>query len=174
MVNVARQALELLPYLSVQLLTRGGDWAIQNYVIYTFDSWLAFGSAVVLGAAFNVSSGYFLQKMLVFPQESSTSAPKMPNRFSTFVILRGVFGATAFLTLTILYIIWPESYWIYSGIITLGMWLLTYRSQRDVFTGRLRQLPRAVRKTRVSVFQFPRKTKLLLTSRSQKYKRVRT
>ncbi len=164
----------LIPYLLVQMVTRGGDWAIQNYLIYTVDSWLIFLPAVALGAAFNVSSGYFLQKVLVFPTETSATVSTMPNRFGTFVVLRGVFGAMAFLTLTILYIIWPEPYWIYSGVITLGMWLLTYRSQRAVFTGTLRQLPRAVRKTRVSVFQFPRKTKLILTPGGQKYKRVRT
>ena len=164
----------ITPYLIVQLLTRGGDWAIQNYLIYTFNSWLIFIPAVVLGAIFNVCSGYFLQKVLVFPTETSGPAPAMPNRFGTFIVLRGVFGAGAFVTLTILYAIWPQYYWISSGIVTLCMWLLSYRSQRDVFKGTLRQLPRIVRTTRVSVFQVPRKSKRLLQRFiGQQHKRVR-
>lgn len=164
----------LFPYLLVQIVTRGGDWAIQNYLIYTVKSWLIFLPAVALGATFNVTSGYFLQKLLVFPTETSGPAPAMPNRFGTFVVLRVVYGAGAFLILTLLYVVWPEPYWIYSGIITLWMWLWSYRSQRAVFTGTLRKLPRVVRTTRVSVFQVPRKSKRLLrTLIGQQHKRVR-
>ena len=143
----------LLPYLLVQLITRGGDWAIQNSIIYSCNSWIAFIPAVAMGTAFNLSSGYFLQDKLVFPSESSEAAPKIPNRFGTFAVLRGVYGVTAFLTLTILYIIWPEPYWIYSGVITLCMWLLTYKSQRAVFEAKLRDLPRSVRRTREIVLR---------------------
>lgn len=164
----------IFPYLLVQIVTRGGDWAIQNYLIYSVNSWLIFLPAVALGATFNVTSGYVLQKVLVFPTETSEPAPAMPNRFGTFVVLRGVYGAGAFLVLTLLYTVWPEPYWIYSGIITLLMWLWSYRSQRDVFQGTLRQLPRVVRTTRISVFQVPRKTKRLLRRFiGQQHKRVR-
>lgn len=159
---VAQKMLTLILYVLVQGATRGGDWAIQNYIIYKYDSWVAFLPAVALGAAFNVSFGYILQKMLVFPPGPLTITPAIPNRFGTFVVLRGVFGVSAFVLLSILYILWPEPYWIYSAVITLTMWLLTYQSQRDVFTGRLRQLPRVVRHTRVTMFQFPKKSKQFL------------
>jgi hypothetical protein len=173
--HMVRSILSLLPYLSIQLVTRGGDWAIQNSIIYSFENQLVFIPAVVLGAMFNISSGYLLQKILVFPQTPYQATPKISNRFGTFVVLRGVFGATAFLTLSVLYIFWPEEYMIYSAVITLGMWLLTYQSQRDVFTGRLNQLPRIVRRTRVTVFQFPKKAKRFLqTSFYRQYKKVRT
>lgn len=173
--RAVQTVLVLIPYLLVQLLTRGGDWAIQNYLIYTCNNRLIFIPAVALGATFNVCSGYVLQKVLVFPAETSGPASAMPNRFGTFVVLRGVYGAGAFVILTILYVFWPQYYWAYSGIITLGMWLYSYRSQRDVFKGTLRQLPRVVRTTRVSVFQVPRKAKRLLRIFiGQQHKRVRT
>ncbi len=158
-ISALRTGLTFILYFLTQGISRGGDWAIQNYFIYTYDSWLIFIPAVATGAIFNVSAGYFFQKVLVF--RPTGEAPIMRHRFSTFVVLRAVFGAGAFVTLTILYLIWPEPYWIYSGIVTVTMWVLSYQSQRDVFTGTLRQLPRPVRKTRVLVFKTPRHLKQL-------------
>ena len=176
--RVLQKLIMLLPYLLVQLMTRGGDWAIQNLIIYTFNNWMAFIPAVALGTAFNLSSGYYLQNKLVFPAKSTEAASKIPNRFGTFAVLRGVYGVTAFFTLTILYRIWPESYWIYSGVITLSMWLLTYKSQRAVFEAKLRDLPRPVRRTREIVLR-PKNTsrrivrKITAVTAAFKTKRVR-
>jgi hypothetical protein len=147
-----RKTLTIFLYFLIQLVTRGGDWAIQNYLIYVQNFWAL--PAQAAGALFNISLGYLFQKMLF---RSSNSGIRKP--LETLAVLRAVYGVGIFLTLNILFLIWPEQYIIYSGIATLIMWGVTYKPQRDVYQATLRDLPRIVRHTRTVVLR-PKNTAL--------------
>ncbi|MEY2665575.1 MAG: hypothetical protein RLZZ480_680 [Candidatus Parcubacteria bacterium] len=156
--NSTQTGTTLFLYVLVQGVSRGGDWAIQNYLIYSFGGWFIFLPALLAGSIFNLSFGYIIQKTFVF--NPAEERPHIPRRASTFVILRIMFGAGAFLTLLLLFSLWPADYWIYSGIIMVLMWALSYHAQRDVFTATVRTLPRPVRVTRVVLFRIPQKVRL--------------
>jgi len=149
--GVIHKSILLLPYFVVQLITRGGDWAIQNLLIYNYDVWAL--PAQIAGGIFNVLFGYILQKVIVFKPETLVYTPQMRRQFSTFVILRISLGLGVFVLLNILFVIWPEQYLIYSAVVTVFMWFFSYQYQRDIFQAKLRDLPRSVRKTREVVLR---------------------
>ena len=155
--GVLHKLILLLPYLLVQMITRGGDWAIQNYIIYTYNvNWAL--PAQAAGAVVNVGLGYVFQKFIVFPDIEGGVTKKIRKPFQTFLVLRACLGVGVFVLLNILFMIWPEQYIFYSGVVTVFMWFYSYKSQRGVFKAKLRDLPRSVRRTREIVLR-PKNTR---------------
>lgn len=134
-------------YTISQIISRFGDYFIQNYIVYT-GGWYVY--AVFVATVFNLVSGYGLQKLWAF-QNKAPKQQKTWKEVVTFLILRGGYGLIGLAVITILYKLLGVTYWA-SSLSAMGiMWLISYGASRDLFEGSLDKLPRPIRLVRIFV-----------------------
>ena len=131
--------------LIVRGVSRGGDYTISVSLITIYgETW--FIAAVILGASFNGLSDYFGQKLWAFKQ-SSVRKQRLFKELLPYLLLRGCLALIGFAWLALMFFWLDVPYYLSALIVTGGLWILSYKVSKVLFTGSSRGMPLWFRKT---------------------------
>lgn len=133
-------AQEAVRNLIVRIISRGGDYTISVSIITLYgETW--FIAAVLLGASFNGLSDYFGQKLWAFNQ-SSRRKQRLFKELLPYLMLRGCLALLGFSWLALMFFWCNIPYYLSALIVTAGLWVLSYKVSKVLFTGSSHGMPR--------------------------------